>query len=43
VAEPDWLQARSEVVDLLKPVLMDEAGTWSADYVKLGSRAIRAT
>ncbi len=31
--------ARAEVVDLLRPVLMDEAGTWIADYVRLRFRA----
>jgi SAM-dependent methyltransferase len=41
VPEPDRLRARSEVTDLLRPVLMDETGTWIADYVRLRFRAIR--
>ena len=41
VPEPDRLGARSEVTDLLRPVLMDETGTWIADYVRLRFRAIR--
>ncbi len=41
VPEPDRLRARSEVADLLRPVLMDETGTWIADYVRLRFRAIR--
>lgn len=28
-------QARSEVLDLLRPLLCDEAGRWTADYVRL--------
>ena len=32
---PDRMPARSEVVDLLRPILMDETGTWIADYVRL--------
>ncbi len=32
--------ARSEVADLLRPVLMDETGTWIADYVRLRFRAV---
>jgi hypothetical protein len=35
------LRARSEVADLLRPGLMDETGTWIADYVRLRFRAIR--
>jgi SAM-dependent methyltransferase len=42
VAEPDRFRARGEVADLLRPVLMDEAGTWIADYVRLRFRATRA-
>ncbi|MGA8383399.1 MAG: methyltransferase domain-containing protein [Stellaceae bacterium] len=34
--------ARAEIVDLLRPILMDESGTWIADYVRLRFRAIRA-
>jgi trans-aconitate methyltransferase len=40
--EADRSQARAEVADLLRPVLMDETGTWIADYVRLRFRAIRA-
>jgi hypothetical protein len=32
--------ARAEVADLLRPVLMDETGTWIADYVRLRFRAV---
>jgi trans-aconitate methyltransferase len=39
---PDRMPARSEVVDLLRPILMDEAGTWIADYVRLRFRAHRS-
>jgi SAM-dependent methyltransferase len=38
----DRLPARNEVLDLLQPVLMDETGTWIADYVRLRFRATRA-
>jgi trans-aconitate methyltransferase len=38
----DRLRARAEVADLLRPILMDETGTWIADYVRLRFRAIRA-
>lgn len=31
--------ARDEIVDLLRPVLMDETGIWIADYVRLRFRA----
>jgi SAM-dependent methyltransferase len=37
----DRLAARGEVVELLRPVLMDERGTWVADYVRLRFRAFR--
>lgn len=40
--EPDRLQARAEVADLLRPILLDETGTWIADYVRLRFRATRA-
>jgi trans-aconitate methyltransferase len=33
--------ARGEVADLLRPILMDETGTWIADYVRLRFRATR--
>ena len=36
---PDRMPARSEVVDLLRPILMDETGTWIADYVRLRFQA----
>lgn len=32
--------ARTEIVDLLRPVLVDETGTWIADYVRLRFRAV---
>ncbi len=41
VLEPQRLQARAEVAELLRPVLMDETGTWIADYVRLRFRATR--
>ena len=31
--------ARAEVAELLRPVLVDETGTWIADYVRLRFRA----
>ena len=37
--EPDRSSARAQVADLLRPVLMDETGTWIADYVRLRFRA----
>ena len=37
----DRLPARTEVADLLRPVLMDETGAWIADYVRLRFRATR--
>jgi trans-aconitate methyltransferase len=40
--EAERLPARTEVADLLRPVLMDETGTWIADYVRLRLRATRA-
>jgi trans-aconitate methyltransferase len=39
---PDRMPARSEVVDLLRPILMDETGTWIADYVRLRFHAHRS-
>jgi trans-aconitate methyltransferase len=36
---PDRTPARAEVADLLRPVLVDETGTWIADYVRLRFRA----
>lgn len=38
----DRVPARTEVVDLLRPILMDENGTWIADYVRLRFRAHRS-
>jgi trans-aconitate methyltransferase len=37
--EPDRVSACTEVANLLRPVLMDETGTWIADYVRLRFRA----
>ena len=37
--EADRLAARAEVAALLRPVLVDETGTWIADYVRLRFRA----
>jgi SAM-dependent methyltransferase len=37
---PDRTPARAEVADMLRPVLVDETGTWIADYVRLRFRAI---
>jgi trans-aconitate methyltransferase len=37
---PDRTPARAEVADLLRPILVDETGTWIADYVRLRFRAI---
>jgi trans-aconitate methyltransferase len=37
----DRLAARTEVVELLRPVLTDERGVWVADYVRLRFRAVR--
>ncbi len=40
--EADRVVARGEMIDLLRPVLVDETGTWIADYVRLRFRAVRA-
>jgi SAM-dependent methyltransferase len=32
--------ARAEMIDLLRPILVDETGTWVADYVRLRFRAV---
>lgn len=40
LAEADRRTARAEVADLLRPVLVDETGTWIADYVRLRFRAV---
>jgi len=37
--EPDRSRALVEVADLLRPVLVDETGTWIADYVRLRFRS----
>jgi hypothetical protein len=39
---PDRAAALAEVVELLRPVLVDETGMWIADYVRLRFRATRA-
>jgi len=36
----DRAAARAEVVELLQPVMVDETGTWIADYVRLRFRAV---
>ncbi len=38
---PERATARAETVELLRPILMDETGTWIADYVRLRFRATR--
>ena len=40
--EADRAAALAEIVELLRPVLVDETGTWIADYVRLRFRATRA-
>ena len=40
--EADRPSARAEVADLLRSVLVDETGTWMADYVRLRFRAMLA-
>ena len=37
--EAERVAARREVADLLRPVLVDETGSWIADYVRLRFRA----
>jgi SAM-dependent methyltransferase len=39
--EPDRAAARDEIVELCRPVLTDETGAWTADYVRLRFRARR--
>jgi SAM-dependent methyltransferase len=39
--EADRRAARAEICELCRPVLMDETGTWIADYVRLRFRATR--
>ena len=41
LAPADRPAARREIVELLRPVLTDETGTWIADYVRLRFRAFR--
>ncbi len=41
--EADRAAARREVIALLRPVLVDERGTWVADYVRLRFRAVVTT
>ncbi|MBV9201832.1 MAG: class I SAM-dependent methyltransferase [Alphaproteobacteria bacterium] len=38
---PERRSARAEVAELLRPILMDETGTWIADYVRLRFHATR--
>jgi len=38
---PDRDSARAEVASLLRSVMVDETGTWIADYVRLRFRAVR--
>jgi SAM-dependent methyltransferase len=40
--EPDRDAARAEVAELLRPIMVDETGTWIADYVRLRFRAVLA-
>jgi len=42
LAPADRSAARAEIVELLRPVLVDETGTWIADYVRLRFRAVLA-
>jgi SAM-dependent methyltransferase len=41
LAPADRPAAQAEIVDLLRPVLVDETGMWIADYVRLRFRAFR--
>ena|SRR5437588_2565630 len=41
LSQADRAAARAEIADLLRPVLVDETGTWIADYVRLRFRAVR--
>jgi SAM-dependent methyltransferase len=40
--EADRSAARAEVAELLRPIMVDETGTWIADYVRLRFRAVLA-
>jgi SAM-dependent methyltransferase len=42
LAATERAAARGDLIDLLRPVLVDETGTWIADYVRLRFRAVRA-
>ena len=42
LADGDRVAALAEVVELLRPVLCDSMGKWTADYVRLRVRAVRA-
>ena len=42
LSEAERAAARAEAVGLLRPVLVDETGTWIADYVRLRFRAVLA-
>jgi SAM-dependent methyltransferase len=42
VPQGECAAARAEVIDLLRPVLVDETGAWIADYVRLRFRAVLA-
>jgi hypothetical protein len=42
VAPDDRLAARTEVIELLRPILVAEDGRWIADYVRLRFRAVLA-
>ena len=42
LANEERPKARTEVADLLRPVLVDEKGIWIADYVRLRFRAVLA-
>jgi SAM-dependent methyltransferase len=41
VPAADRAAVRAEIVELLRPILVDEAGMWIADYVRLRFRATR--
>jgi len=43
LSEEACREARAEVVELLRPILCDETGTWIADYVRLRFRAVLGT
>ena len=41
IPEPARQQAKSEIIDLLRPALCDDEGRWTADYVRLRFAARR--